>query len=113
MAVLTQDVTVAFPERATLRQFERLMADSWKLSTNARRVRFDLSETKWCGYYPATMLFSWISHLISDRSTEVIVTLPEQGTVSTQVANTLFGSGIAHQLARKGVGFGTLIESSN
>ncbi len=93
---------IELPPRVTLAVIERVLRKNFASSVEASSVEVDASQVEWIGYYPATVLFSWLAP-IALQQVPVSLKLPSHERLSKQLRTTLIDSGIATQLEEYGV----------
>lgn len=80
---------------------ERLLSTHYARSLKAHSVTFDLNRVAFAGYYAATLLLSWGTHLLR-RHIPVTILLPDRDALPHQPRKVLLQYGILQHLQRAG-----------
>jgi len=95
--------SIFFPQKVGLAEMEIIISTRFRESLESEQVSFDLTQVRWLGHFPATMLYSWTYGLTRDRTRHVAIELPPRQELSSQVAKALLRFDILKQMSEIGV----------
>ena len=96
-------LTVQIKDKFTVSAAEDLFLNFFSRSLSAKIVEFDFSSLSWIGYYPATLLLTWIVSLKRSGFSDVRICLPSRQNLPPQPRKILLEYGILTRIAEAGI----------